>query len=395
VTEREKATEKEKGKAQLGDGRITEEGLTKLQALIGTKLRIGQQFNGMASMEAIRNFCNGIGDSNPLYRDREYAAKTRFGRMTAPPSWYYSVFPTWVSVGLPGVHGFHSGNDWTFIKPLMEGDTVTPECEFMGYDEKRSKFSGRLIMLNYEARYFNQKGELLAKARAWSARAERSAARKTGKYSKIELPHPWTDDELAKIEEDVLAEEIRGSDPRFWEDVKVGDELKPVVKGPFGLTDMIAYCVGAAPVNILAHGAALNMYRRHPAWAFRDPATFALEPIYGVHYNKAAANAAGLPECYDVGTQRNSWLIHLLTNWMGDDGWLKRCYCEYRKFVYFSDVVRFTGKITKKYEADGEYCVDVEIHSINQRDEDTAPGHATVVLPSRDNDVWPVAVRMD
>ena len=150
-------TEQEKGekKASLGDGKITEEGLAKLRSLIGVKLRISQQFNGLASMEAIRNFCNGIGDINPIYRDRDYAAKTRYGRLTAPPSWYYSVFPTWVSVGLPGVHGFHSGNDWTFYKPLFEGDTVTPECEFMGYDEKRSKFSGRLIMLNMEARFFN------------------------------------------------------------------------------------------------------------------------------------------------------------------------------------------------------------------------------------------------
>ncbi|MFC1885559.1 MaoC family dehydratase N-terminal domain-containing protein [Thermodesulfobacteriota bacterium] len=395
MTDQDKEMKKEKDKkASLGDGKITEEGLAKLRSLIGVKLRISQQFNGLASMEAIRNFCNGMGDINPLYRDRDYAAKTRYGRLTAPPSWYYSVFPTWVSVGLPGVHGFHSGNDWTFYKPLFEGDTVTPECEFMGYDEKRSKFSGRLIMLNMEARYFNQNGDLLAKAGAWSARAERSAARKTGKYAQIELPHPWTDEELAKVEEEVLSEEIRGNEPRYWEDVNVGDELKPVVKGPFGLTDMIAYCVGAAPVNLLAHGAALSMYRRHPAWAFRDPATYALEPIYGVHYNKAAANSAGLPECYDVGTQRNAWLMHLLTNWMGDDGWLKRNYCEYRKFVYFSDVVWFNGKVTKKYEEDGDYCVDIDTHAMNQRGEDTAPGHSTVVLPSREKGVSPLDARL-
>ena len=381
-------------RAELGDGRITEDGLAKLRSLIGTKLRISQQFNGTASPEAIRNFANGIGDPNPLWRDPDYVQKTRYGRIIAPPSWYYSVFPTWVSVGLPGVHGFHSGTDWEFYKPLYVGDVVTPECIFKGYEEKKSQFAGRMVILYEEARYSNQKGELLAKAKTWSVRAERKAARETGKYSQIKLPHPWTEKELKKVEEEVLSEEVRGATPRYWEDVQVGEELRPVVKGPLGLTDMIAYCVGAAPVLLLAHGVSLRMYRRHPAWAFRDPETGALEPIYGVHYNKAAAAGAGLPFPYDVGTQRQSWQIHLLTNWTGDEGWLKTSYCEYRRFVYLSDVVWFRGKVTRKYiDENGEACVDIETTAFNQRGEDTAPGRATVILPSKERNTWPVEQR--
>ena len=165
-----------------------------------------------------------------------------------------------------------------------------------------------------DAVHYNQKGELVAKAREWSVRAERGASRETGKYHSLQLPHPWTDEELKKIEDETLAEEVRGASVRYWEDTEVGEELKPVVKGPFGLTDMVAYCVGAQPVRLAAHGVQLRYYREHPAFAFRDPDTCALEPIYAVHYNKAAANAAGLPYPYDVGAQRQGWLIHLLTN---------------------------------------------------------------------------------
>ena len=314
----------------MPEGLITEQALEKLKKLVGVKLRIPQQFNGLVSKEAVRNFAYGIGDSNPLWLDEEYGKTSKYKSIIAPPSWLYSVFPTWVSVGLPGVHGFHAGNDWEFLKPIYLGDTIKPECEFLGYDVKAaSKFSGKTVILNEEARYFNQRHELVAKAKTWSIRAERKAARESGKYKKIQLPHPWNEDELKKIEDDVLAEEPQGSQKRFWEDVNIGDEINPVTKGPLGRTDMISYCVGATPVLLLAHGMALKMYRKHPAWAFRDSSTPALEPIYAVHYNRTAANAAGLPYPYDVGTQRQCWLIHMLTNWIGDEGWIKNNYAQF------------------------------------------------------------------
>lgn len=384
-----------KSRADMTEGRITEEGLEELRSLIGKKLRITQIFNQNASPEAIRNFANGIGDPNPLWRDEEYAKNTSYKSIIAPPSWYYSVFPTWVSVGLPGVHGFHSGSDWEFYKPVFCGDKINPEYIYAGFDEKKSNFAQRIIKMKGDSYFYNQKGELTARVRSWSFRAERQTARNVGKYSDIQLPHPWTEEQLKKIEEEVLAEEIRGNHVRYWEDVAVGEELKPVIKGPFGLTDMVAFCVGAAPVNILAHHMALNLYRKHPAWAFRDPATCALEPIYSVHYNKAAANSAGLPYPYDVGTQRQSWLIHLLTNWMGDEGWLKKNYAEYRRFVYFSDVIWLAGKVTNKYlDENGECCVDIENSGINQRGENTIVGKSTVILPSKEKNSWPVALRL-
>ncbi len=379
----------------LAEGSIDEQALANFRARIGMKLRVSNVFNEHVTPEAIRKFVNGIGDTNPLYRDLEHAAKSRYGKLSAPPNWAYSVFPTWVLQGLPGVHAFHSGNDWEFYLPILVGDKITPEATFTGFDVKEGKFGGRFVMEHQEARYINQRGQLVSKAKTWLVRAERPAARQRGKYAGITLPHPWTEQELAKVEGDVLAEKPRGSQPRFWEDVRVGESLDPVTKGPLGLTDIVAYCVGSAPVQILAHRAALLEYRRHPAWAFRDPETGAKEPVYGVHYNKSAARSAGLPYPYDAGAQRHAWHIQLFTDWMGDDGWLKKDYGEYRKFVYLSDAVRFQGKVTKKYiDADGEPCVDIETQGMNQRGEDVLPGHATVVLPSRERNYWPLEKRL-
>jgi hypothetical protein len=147
---------------------------------------------------------------------------------------------------------------------------------------------------------------------------------------------------------------------------------------------------------LAAHGVQLRQYRKHPAWAYRDPNTHALEPIYSVHYNKEAAQAQGaLPMPYDVGFQRHCWQIHMLTNWMGDDGWLKRSYAEYRKFVYHSDVVWVKGRITKKYiDDEGECCVDIETSAINQRGENVMPGRSTVALPSREKQTFPLDKRL-
>ena len=382
-------------KGVLAEGEITNPILQDWEDRIGMDLRVSNIFNQYASQESIRNYANGVGDNNPLYRDPEYAKKTRYGKLVAPPNWLYSVFPTWVLQGLPGVHAFHSGNDWIFYRPIFMGDTITPKCEFVGYDVKPSKFAQKTGFEYQRSDFHNQHGELVASTYLWLIRAERQTARKMGKYSSIQLPHPYTEEELDKIDEQVMNEKITGANTIFWDDVKEGDAMPTLVKGPFGLTDMIAYCVGAAPVVISAHSTQLMLYKKHPAWGFRDPDTGAWEPVYGVHYNKAAASSAGLPYPYDVGAQRQSWLINYLCNWVGDEGWLKRNYAEYRQFVYLSDTISFNGKIVKKYvDEDGEYCVDLETSAFNQRGQETMPGFATVCLPCKEKGYWPLESRI-
>ena len=382
--------------APLPEGLITSEALEKWRERIGVKLRIGNIFNRLASKEAIAHFVDSIGDVNPLWCDEEYAKKTRCGRIVAPPSWLHSVFVSWVLQGLPGVQAFHSGGDWEFFKPVFEGDYITPESIFTGFDIKRSKFAGKMCLEYQQANYYNQRSELVARCNLWLVRSERLAARKKGKYSRIELPHPWTEDELKKVEDEVLAEQIRGSKTRYWEDVEVGEELPPLVKGPLTLTDMVCMMIGSNPVNLRGFGAALRQYREHPAWAFRDPNTKGLEPILSVHFNKNAANAVGTPYPYDGGFFRHCLYIQFITDWMGDDGWLKRNYAKYDRFFYLSDVMWLRGKVTRKYvDENGEYCVDIKTSGINQRGEDIMPGESTVILPSREKDTWPVSQRLN
>jgi len=389
----------ESKKVKMPEAVITDDMIETMRKKIGTKLRIEHSMNNEeATRSAIRKFAAGIGDPNPLWTDAEYAGKTRYRSIVAPPSWIFSVF-SGLQFGWRGLGGFHNATDAEFYLPILLNDKILPECIYTGFEgPKPSEFAERIIIDKKENSYTNQRNELVARVKWSSIRMERAKAKRRGKYSKIKLPHPWTEQELKDIEEEVLSEEIRGADTRFWEDVEIGEELKPVVKGPIGMTDEIAFLIGGgAPIpRLAAHGVQLRQYHNHPAWAYRDPNTHALEPIYSVHYNKEAARAqGGLPMPYDVGFQRHCWQIHMLTNWMGDDGWLKRSYAEYRRFVYHSDVVWVKGRITKKYiNSEGECCIDIETSAINQRGEEVMPGGATVALPSRKKQTFPLDKRL-
>ena len=301
--------------------------------------------------------------------------------------------------GLPGVQAFHSGGDIEFYRPIYYKDYITPKCIFTGFDVKSSEFAGKAgkMILEYQrAEYYNQRNELVAKSNLWVVRTGRRSATEAGKYSKIEHPHPWTDEEIARIEDEVMAEKPRGASSLYWEDVMVGEELPPLVKGPMGFSDMMCYFVGALPVPIYAHSVKLRLFREHPLWAFyRDPDSNAMESVVSVHFNKGAAKSVGAGYPYDGGVMRHCYLIQLLTNWMGDEGWLKRSYAEYRRFFYQGDAIWLTGKVTRKYiDEEGNHCVYVETHGMNQRGEDTMPGFSIVALPSREVGDWPVGGRL-
>ena len=87
-------------------------------------------FNESATAQAIGRFCDGVGESNPLYRDREYARRSLWGGLVAPPSFVMSVFPGWILQGLPGVHAFHTSFDFTFNGQIREGDKLYPRSVF-------------------------------------------------------------------------------------------------------------------------------------------------------------------------------------------------------------------------------------------------------------------------
>jgi acyl dehydratase len=373
--------------AELARGTFTDEMLSEMRALIGTELRTEASVNNeYATRLAILRFCEGIGDDNPLWTDPQYAAASRFGALIAPPSFIFACLGS-IQVGWRGLGGFHVETILNFFRPIRLDDRITARVFFDGFDgPEQSRFAGRRVKDYLRQEYRNQHDELVARFICSRVRFERSEAQTRAPSRAVQVPHPWTDAEIQAIEEDVLAETPRGAQPRYWEDVNVGDELQRVTKGPLGLTDEIAYVAsGAAPIpRLAAHRVALLRYRRHPRWAYRDPSTHALEPVYSVHYNDYAAKLQGAQAAYDVGIQRTCWQIHSLTNWMGDAAFLKAATSQYRSHVYLGDVVRLGGRVVgKEMDEDGDPIVRLETWAHNQRGDNVMPGTAVIVLPRR------------
>ncbi len=201
---------------ELARGKFTDKMLADMRALIGTELRTDASVNNeYATRLAILRFAEGIGDDNPLWMDPAYAAATAHGTLIAPPSFIFACLGS-IQVGWPGLGGFHAETKLNFNRSIRVGDKITARVVFDGFDGpiEASNFGGRRIKDYLRQEYRNQDGELVATFICSRMRFERTEMQKRAASRAIELPHPWTEAQLAAIEADVLAEQPRGATPR-------------------------------------------------------------------------------------------------------------------------------------------------------------------------------------
>ncbi len=104
-----------------------------------------------------------------------------------------------------------------------------------------------------------------------------------------------------------------------------------------------------------------------------------------VHWDPEFARQAGNPTTFDYGRIRETWLIHLCTDWMGDDAWLWKLDCEFRKFNFVGDTQWLHGTVTRKYWPMAAGRRSIWTWRANNEVRSTTPGHATVILPSREH----------
>ena len=378
---------------------ITDEMVAGMREKVGANLRIDHSVNNEeATRIAVTKFAGGIGDINPLWTDAERGTASTYGAPVAPPSFVIGCF-SGIQFGWPGLGAFHNATQMELLRPVYWGDTIKATCRYDGFTgPTTSSFAGKMVTDYIVNTYRNQHDEVVAEIRWQVMNYERAQAKaNTGARpaSALVLPHPWTEREVLEVEAQVLSEQPRGGEIRWWEDIEVGQQLESLTKGPIGLTDEVAFIAGGGtPIpRLKAHAASLQDYALHPAWSFRDPVTMAQEPIYAVHYNEHAAKAMGVAFQYDVGFQRQCWQVQLMTHWCGDEGWVKALTSQYRGFVYLSDVLTLGGEVTGvRVDDDGEHVVDVKTWARNQRGQDVMPGTAVVALPHRSGQ-GPVARR--
>jgi acyl dehydratase len=367
--------------------RITDSAIAEVRSRMGREILSRRTPNlEEATKDGIRHWVEAVGDLDLKWRDSEYAATTRFGGITAPPSILYALDTRAIGdrSGLPGIHSFFAGAAHEWYLPIRRNDSIQLRVVLTDLIEKSGSFAGRMLQQVSECTFTNQRGEIVARSWPWGMRTERTAGASRGKYEDLE-PAFYSEAAIGAISEQYSHEheQIRGKEVRYWEEVSIGDKLGPIIRGPWSpsVSVGILRAQGGDPF-LQSHGYWYEFIRRHPKAGMRNDMGIPEGPIRG-HWDNAFARSIGVPRAYDFGPERIGWLASLCTYWCGDDGWLKSLRVEVRRFNLLGDLTTLEGRVTGKSEHGSVGVVHAEIWARDQRGVDTATATADIQLPRR------------
>ena len=106
---------------------------------------------------AIIKFAEAIGDPSPLFNDDEAARGTRYGGLTAPPTFLRSMRsgPPRIEVRSPYSAGLDGGSDWEYFEPVRPGDRITVTVTVANIFERVGRL-GNMLFIVRETKYVNQ-----------------------------------------------------------------------------------------------------------------------------------------------------------------------------------------------------------------------------------------------
>ena len=383
---------------------LTDEDIDRARSAIGyDKALKFRELYSTAHPDALRNWAYGAGDDNPLYTDEDYGTRTRWGGQIGHGTQVGQIKTPMLGDPIPdeikkktksvfrGIHAFVSGGTWHWYRPLHAGDRIYCFRGLESIVEKESSFAGRSVIQTDRDVCINQHGQVVGVYRILQVLTERKTARKKGKYAEIE-PATYTDDDYQKIDAIYANEKRRGAEDRYFEDVNIGDELQPMVKGPLTVTEVIAFHAGGygfVPYGLKASRLGYqNRQRIAPFYIKNEHGVW--DVAQRLHWDSEWAKAIGNPMAYDYGVMRQAWIYHMVSDWAGDNAFIEFMEDSIRKFNYIGDAQFLTGKVVDKRIEAGRYLVDLEISMDNQRGTQTAYGNATVSLPSREAGLSPL-----
>jgi acyl dehydratase len=135
-----------------------------------------------------------------------------------------------------------------------------------------------------------------------------------------------------------------------FEDVEVGAELPPLVKGPVQQIQLTRYAGASGDFN----------------------------PI---HQDEAFARAAGMGGVFAHGMLTMGFVAQALTDWTGA-GTVRKLGVRFIALVRLGDVITCRGRVLDKQAKNGDHRVTLEVWAENQRGEKVVTGLATLALPA-------------
>lgn len=120
----------------------------------------------------IKKFAEAIEDTNPLWQNEEYANKSKYGSIIAPPTFFSFLrsfefivqFVEAVNTKWHLKRTVNASNELEYYLPLKLGDKISVTEKLTEIKEKEGK-SGKLVFLVFETTYKNEKDNLVARGR--------------------------------------------------------------------------------------------------------------------------------------------------------------------------------------------------------------------------------------
>lgn len=377
---------------------VTDAGISALRGRIGIELRHLKK-RAVVTQDWIDRFALGIGDLNPQWVDATFMRACLGSSTVAPPTMLFALSGWDIGTGLPGVHALYTGCSLEWERPIRRGERVRSAGWISVVDEREGEFAGRSVLQGVDIAFATDEGESLARARHFNLRTSRRTAqeragqraeqreRRTKAHAYSEGRPVYDDAELERAEVGGLRSRIRGLAPMLGDDLRVGTQLDPIVKGPLTITDIVGWKrTGFGGVMeglfVYPHEVAVMWRERHPSAAYWHPEGYPEAPS-AVHWLDEAAQKAGVRGAYDIGPERICWMGQAVTNWMGCHGFMEKLEVRLTDFVFIGDIVTVDGEVRDVTEATREHrIVDIVLNASNQEGDLVARGSARVRLPS-------------
>ncbi len=116
----------------------------------------------------IRMMAEALDDPNPLWQDEEYAEKSKYGGIIAPPALLCCARAgtgRGVQMKSPFPRALAGGDEVEYLKPLKAGDVITSVSHIAEYNEREGK-RGPMLFTTIETTYKNQRDEVVAISRS-------------------------------------------------------------------------------------------------------------------------------------------------------------------------------------------------------------------------------------
>jgi len=120
----------------------------------------------------IRRFAQAIDDQNPLWQDAEYAKKSQYGGIIAPPNFILTIgfeqFQQKMNALMPDTARLYGGTEAEYFQPVRPGDIITFNGKIADVSKRKGSKLGEMLFVTFEMSYKNQRQELVAQCRQLS-----------------------------------------------------------------------------------------------------------------------------------------------------------------------------------------------------------------------------------